>query len=155
MPVSFHSPPLTLGETFGSLRHWQRDSLRCFCLIPLVYLSLVCILRWHLLPCSTALRARGGRVSLFTGLYVPRGWHVHHNANPRLEKDWDPKMCRVGRWKSGTLPSFMAWQSKCSAWPFKTQNAVLNAYGDFFTGIFLSAVTFVALHMSHYSKKSV
>lgn len=55
-------------------------------------------------------------------------------------------------------PSPLLWPGNTSALhdlTFKTQDAVLNAYGDFFTDIFLSAVTFLALHMSHYSKKSV
>lgn len=147
MPASLYSPPLTLG---GHI--WKP--------VPLpVRLTEVFLPHSLRLPVTRLHPQIASPPLLYSFLWssgpvhVPRGWQGHHDANACLEKDWDPKMCRVGRWNCVSLPSFMAWQSKCSAWPFKTQEAVLNAYGDFFTDIFLSAVTFVALRCLTTTKK--
>lgn len=111
MSASLYSPPLTLG---GHI--WKPAPLT-------VRLSEVFLPHSPRLPVTGLHPQIASPPLLYSFLWsggpvhVPRGWQGHHNANPCLEKDWDPKMCCVGRWNCVSLPSFMAWQYKCSAWP--------------------------------------
>lgn len=104
------------------------------------HLSVICLrpqIASPLLVYSFAhLRWSGGPVHRPPQLHMPGGLQGHHNANPYLEEDWDPKTSLAGRWTAEPRrsPVFygLAILVLCKTWHSKLKRSVLKACGNFF-----------------------